>query len=372
MKIALVTVSFLPQIGGAEFTIHHLANEWSKLGHEVCVVNTVSNEATSCDAKYMIMQYKLLRGSTKFGYHRFPFKWYGTRALGKALRQFEPDFISAHFGYPTGLWLSQLKPVPRYLLTCHGRELWKSEWGYRSVYKIDNLLAEALNKSAGAVAISSQAKELMQEMGVESSKIVCIPNGVDIDRFQTKVAVDFRKRLDIPRDAIVILSVGQEHPQKGYDTGLRAFAKVAVRFSRAHYVILGKGVEKWQGLAKELGIGERMRLCAGLYGDELVGAYQQSDIFFSPSWYELCPLVVLEAMAAGCAEVVTDVGGSQDLIETGENGIVVAPGDIEKMAEALGRLVENESLRKRFGQANLEKSRLYSWDRIGKMYLEHT
>ena len=76
-------------------------------------------------------------------------------------------------------------------------------------------------------------------------------------------------------------------------------------------------------------------------------------------------------MAAGCAEVVTDVGGSQDLIETGENGIVVAPGDVDSMAEALGRLIEDESLRRRFGQANHEKSRLYGWERISKMYLEH-
>jgi glycosyltransferase involved in cell wall biosynthesis len=76
-------------------------------------------------------------------------------------------------------------------------------------------------------------------------------------------------------------------------------------------------------------------------------------------------------MAAGLPEVVTNISGSSDAIESGTNGLVVERGQIDEMADALARLIENESLRRQFGRANLAKSRLYDWERISKMYLEH-
>lgn len=72
MKIALVTNTFLPIIGGGEFVVHHLANHWIKRGHEVCVFNSLTNEVAHPEALYSVKRYKIMRGSTRFGYHRFP------------------------------------------------------------------------------------------------------------------------------------------------------------------------------------------------------------------------------------------------------------------------------------------------------------
>ena len=371
MKIALVTFTFLPEMGGAEFVVHHLADQWSKQGHEVCVMHHATKESVLYDVKYSVIQYKVMRGSTRFGYHRFLIGWHAQRQLARLLRQFKPGFISAHFGYPIGYWLSRIKPLPRFLVTCHGRDITDFDWGYRKRYGIDRQVACALNRSAGVVAISGHARKLMEEMGVDASKILDIPNGVDSERFQTKVDADIRHKLEIPRGAVVVLSVGRENVAKAYDTGIRAFAKLHARIPEAFYLIVGRGTEKWRSLASDLGVGKYVVFCEGLHGDELVGAYQQADVFFSPSVQEMFPLVVLEAMATGLPEVVTNISGSSDAIESGANGLVVEPGQVDEMADALGRLVENESLRRRFGQANLEKSRLYDWDRISKMYLEH-
>jgi glycosyltransferase involved in cell wall biosynthesis len=76
-------------------------------------------------------------------------------------------------------------------------------------------------------------------------------------------------------------------------------------------------------------------------------------------------------MAAGLPAVVTDVSGSQDVIVSEQNGFVVPPGDVEQMAVAIQRLVDDRALRKRFGEVNREKSELYRWDRISRLYLEH-
>jgi glycosyltransferase involved in cell wall biosynthesis len=221
------------------------------------------------------------------------------------------------------------------------------------------------------VAISTYARRLMLELGVDSGRIVDIPNGVDIERFRRKVKPDLKGRLGILPDSKVVLSVGRDHPQKAYDAGIRAFARIARERPGWHYVIVGSGTGKWQSLVAELGLDGRVLLCEGLQGDDLVGVYQQADIFFSPSVWELMPLVVLEAMAAGLPLVVTNVSGSQDLVKTGVNGFVVEPGELGEMAEALRLLIENGEMRRSTGAENLERSGNYSWDHIGRMYLEH-
>jgi glycosyltransferase involved in cell wall biosynthesis len=123
-------------------------------------------------------------------------------------------------------------------------------------------------------------------------------------------------------------------------------------------------------LAQELGVTKNTIFCDGLYGDELIGAYQQADIFFSPSMQEGCPLVVLEAMASGLPVLATDISGSQDLIKTGINGIVVKPGNVDEMAGALYRMAGDTSLRKQCALANAVKAKSYDWHAISYRYLE--
>ena len=371
MRIALVTASFFPRIGGAETVVHNLASEWVKQGHEVCVFNPLTNKPTLDSAGYSVCKFFRPYSYFKLAPHRFPFSRYVARNLKQHLDEFNPDFISAHFGYPIGVWLSQLQPTPKFLVTCHGREITKFTWGYRNIYKIDRVLADALNKSTGAVAISRHARKLMEEMGVRSEKILDIPNGVDIERFRNKAEGDFRGRFGLPQKATVVLSVGREHPQKAYDVGIKAFAEVAGRNPETYYVILGRGSGKWQPVVMDMGLQGRIILSEGLSGDDLVGAYQQADIFFSPSAWELMPLVVLEAMASGLPLVVTNVSGSQDLVQSGENGMVVEPGDPDEMTRAILQLAEDKRMRQRMGAVNLGRSDDYSWDRISRMYLEH-
>ena len=371
MRIALITSSFLPKVGGAEFVVHHLARQWHKQGHEVCVINPGTSEATHAEGAYTVKQLRLLRGTSRFGYHRFPWGWDARRKLERLLSEFQPDFISAHFGYPIGVWLSQMRPVPKYIVTCHGGEITPSSLGLRSRFRIDALLREALSSSVGAIAISRHARFLMEGLGVAPSKILDIPNGVDVDRFAKKVEVDIRGRLGVPKDSIMILSVGRERPEKAFDTGIKAFSRLVRMNCDVHYVLLGRGTDRWGPLAADLGVEDRVIFWDDLYGEELVGAYQQADIFFSPSDQETLALVVLEGMAAGLPQVVTNVSGSQDVVETGCNGIVVEPGDSEAMAKALYRLVSDHSLRSRMGVENANRSTKYSWDHVSRLYLEH-
>jgi len=370
MRIAIVTGSFLPRVGGAEFVVHHLACAWHRQGHEVCVMNTDTAQATHAEGRYTVKRFKLPRGASHFGHHKFPWGWVARHKLTRLLREFEPDVISAHGGFPSGVWLSRINPLPRFVVTCHGSELHKASWGNRARYGLDGILPDALNRSAGVIAISTQARQWMEEMGVQPSRILAIPNGVDIERFAVDPQLDIRGELGVPDGSVMILSVGRDHAAKAYDTGIKAFAKLIARGCDAYYVLLGKGTDRWRPLAKALGVGDRVIFHDGMYGEKLVGALKQADIFFSPSTEEVLALVVLEAMAAGLPEVVTNISGSQDVIETGKNGVVVEPDQPEAMANALHQLAMDEDLRARMGAANLERAPSYSWDRISRLYLE--
>lgn len=370
MRIAVLSPSFLPAVGGMEFVAHSLAVEWRKQGHEVLVVNCVTDEATHPDATYSVAKFDLLRGAPRFGYHRFPFSGYTRRRIEKILDGFKPDFISAHMGYPTAHWLASTRPRRKYVVTCHGRDITLFDWGYRREYGIDRELRNGLNHSAGAIAISTHARRMMEELGVDPAVIRDIPNGVDLERFRKAVDFDFRGELGLDPSSLVVVSVGREHAQKAYATGIRAFAKVAQRIENACYVIVGDRAADHRPLVDSLGLGDRVRFPGVLQGDAMVGAYQQSDLFFSPSIWEMMPLVVLESMAVGLPAVVTNISGSQDLVVDGETGSIVEPEDETSMANALLELIEHPSMREDFRQAVLSRADGYSWDAISRRYLE--
>ena len=195
MKIAVVCPSFLPSVGGMEFVVHSLAVEWGKQGHEVLVVNLVSDEPTHPDANYQVARFKTLRGAPRFGFHRFPFSGYTRRSIDRILRDFKPDFISAHMGYPAAHWLESSRPRRDYVVTSHGRDITLFDWGFRNQYRIERQLRDALNHSRGAIAISTHARRMMEDLGVDPEVIQDIPNGVDLERFRRSVDFDFRGEL---------------------------------------------------------------------------------------------------------------------------------------------------------------------------------
>ncbi len=365
-----MTPTFLPQVGGVEFVAHHLAVEWSRQGHEVAVFNCAADAPPSPDCPYSVRRLGLLRGATRFGYHRFPFKGYSVSRLRALLSEFRPDFISAQMIYPTAVWLAGIRRSVPCVATAQGGDITLSEWGYRRRFRIDGLLLDALNRMDRVIAVSSHARMLLENLGVPGGRIADLPNGVDVSRFERRSGFDLRGSLGLPADSLIVLSVGREHPAKGYADGLAAFARVAASNRSAYYLIIGRGTDRWGPLAAQLGLARRAIIRSGyLPEDQIVAAYQQADVFFSPSVQELFPLVVAEAMAAGLPPVVTDVSGNQDAVRDGENGLIVPPGDPEAMAAGLLRVITDASLRSRLAGAARARSAFYAWERISREYL---
>ena len=349
VRIALVTVSFLPQPGGAEFVIHHLGNQWAAQGHEVRVFNAVSDRPTHPEAKYSVSRFSVWRGATRFGYHRFPWFQASTRSLGSKLRRFAPDFISAHSAYPAGLYLAAIPRNPAWIVTCHGTDIARSvPDSIRDRWNIDSHLSKSLGGANAVISICPFARRSLEELGISGDRCIDLPNGVDYEAFQKPSSFDLRKYFGIPSEALIVLTVARNFPQKNLALGIRAFRRIVQQFENAVYVVVGRGVDRLQSVVHKLGLQDKVRLHSQVLGEELIGAHQQAEVYLSTSAWEFCPLVILEAMAAGTPQVATDVPGNQDLVRHDHTGFLVAPDSEASMADAVFRLLSNCALRGKF------------------------
>lgn len=220
--------------------------------------------------------------------------------------------------------------------------------------------------SSRVVAVSRGVAESLARMGVPRNKLHVIPNPVALDRLEEILAADPLPLPNMP--ARFILGVGRLHPQKGFDRLLQAFAQIAA--TDLHLVILGEGGErdKLRAQAEYLGIGA----CAHLPGavDNPFLWYRQAACFVLSSRYEGFANVLVEAMACGCPVVSFDCHyGPSEIIEDGVSGLLVPEGDVEGLAWAIHRVLEDESLSRALRNAGKERARQFDVKEIAKKWL---
>jgi glycosyltransferase involved in cell wall biosynthesis len=103
--------------------------------------------------------------------------------------------------------------------------------------------------------------------------------------------------------------------------------------------------------AHELGMGDRVLVRGWCSPEECARMYARSALFVLPSHVEGLPMSLLEAMAAGCAVISTRVGGIPDVVQDGENGLLVAPGEPARLADAIARVLAEPGLAPQLGRA---------------------
>ncbi|MTV41550.1 glycosyltransferase [Duganella radicis] len=148
-----------------------------------------------------------------------------------------------------------------------------------------------------------------------------------------------------------ILFLGRADRRKGIFELLAALAQLAPRFPAARLVIGGDGdLALVAQTAEQLGVAQRVSILGWIDSAQREAELAQAAVFCLPSYDEGLPMAMLESMAAGKAVVVTPVGGIPEAIVDGVNGILVPPGDADALAAGLGRLFEDEALRRRVAE----------------------
>lgn len=197
------------------------------------------------------------------------------------------------------------------------------------------------------------SERTMEFPGTPSSVIV---PGIDLERCRSGDGGRGRGELGIPEDAVVVSVFARVDPMKGQSDFVKCVGRLAARHPRLYGLMCGPGDRQgsyWLGLdelSREFGLGGRLLMPGDVrppLKDDLVAA---SDVVVHPSHAESFGLAVLEAMAAAKPVVAAATDGPRLLIENGVNGVIVPVGDVDALADAVGRLLDDEGARSRLGE----------------------
>ena len=271
-------------------------------------------------------------------------KWLFPFLAPLAARRLKPDIIHAVLESYAGAalmackWLTKAKRI----LTCQSTNT--------------AFLVGSMHRSADAVTcISTALQERAEKFGVKAK---LIPNGLRLSNILIKDKVLGR-----------ILFVGRLEKMKGVDTLLQTMTKLP---SQAHLHVVGDGSLRRQLelRASKLDLGDRVTFKGFIPITEVYEEFAKADIFCGLSRSEAFGNVFVEAQAAGCAVVGTNIEGIPDIVSHGKTGLLVAPDDPEAAAKAISSLLGDTSLKKRLAEAGKENAKKYDWAEIAKKYAE--
>jgi len=190
-----------------------------------------------------------------------------------------------------------------------------------------------------------------------------ILNGIDVHQLQSVV------KPVSSRDYIVF--VAHLRPHKAQDVLLRAFSTFAHKFPNLDLEFVGQGplLLRLEELRKQLHLEDRVHFRGDLPREQALQRIAGARVFCLASRREPFGLVILEAMSLGTPVVATRTGGVPEIVQDGENGLLVEPGNPELLASAICRVLENEQLAKKLaGNARQRVERLFTLERFAEDY----
>src|SRR5829696_2549120 len=250
----------------------------------------------------------------------------GAVRFAQALRSERPRIVHLHVGGRSRVWLLRALSSARRVAHVHGE---RAEDG-------TPLPLETLARSVQAVIATSKAVAA----AVPGGATVVYP-GVDV------VDTVASPSLGPP----TVGTIGRLEPIKGMTFLLEAAAVLRRRLPELRIELAGSGScePRLRSLAAQLGIAEAVNFLG--WRDDVDSLHQRWQVFAQPSIHEGLGLSVLEAMAAGRPVVASATGGLPELVEDERTGFLVPVGDVEALSGRLGRLLEDEALRFRMGEA---------------------
>lgn len=339
MKVMLLTTHL--EMGGIPVYVTGLAEGLKRLGHTPVVVSDSGALESRLSEQGVAYQHVPCRTSSELN----PKLWF--RILPRLLRivsREKPDILHAHTRTMQVLaWaVHMLSGVP-FVTTCHGL--------YQ--YRIGRRLFRCWGRWVIAISKASMQRLVEQYKLAPPHQVILIWNGVEVDRFlqaPSPEEVDHFRQVNGLKTGPVIGAVCRLSPVKGLDLLLRSVPGLLKQFPALQVLLVGDGParEDLICLAYALGIAEHVVISHPVRDTRVPMAAM--SIFAAPAHREGFGLSIVEAMVAGLPVVATAAGGPEDIIENGRTGLLIQPGNVEALEQALLKLLQDEALRNRLAQ----------------------
>ena len=241
--------------------------------------------------------------------------------------------------------------VDRYLDMEHA-ESWRRRLTLRRWYGFLGMQIDVARRYPRIVTVSSSSKrDITEQMGIESDRLIVVPIGADHDKF--------RPRPEVARvPGRIMTTASADVPLKGLVHLLEAVAKLRTERPDTHLVVIGKARPESQAgrAVARLGLGDAVEFASGVSDDRLVELYAEAQVAVVPSLYEGFSLPAAEAMASGCPLVATTGGALPEVVGTdGVSGLLVPPGDPGALAQAIGRVMDDPELAARLATGGRQR-----------------
>lgn len=270
------------------------------------------------------------------------------RALQHLMDTFQPHVVHVHAAAELAPLVRTVNSKVPVVLTTHGFAVANPSANYR----LAALLCR-LSRVERVIGVSRFEAQMMSRGGLQRAHLRVVHNGIpDLE----DPPIDWRERLGWPKEAPIVGAVGRLEQVKGFHLLIDALAQLPDRVGSEwslppRLVIVGDGSERaaLERRAADLGLADRIHFAG--YRADAHRAPGGFDLMVIPSLQEALSLVCLEAMAAACPVIASNVGGLPELVVDGSTGLLVPPGDAAAIATALRRLLSNVSLACQMGEA---------------------
>jgi glycosyltransferase involved in cell wall biosynthesis len=342
--LKILQISSAQTLGGGERHLADLANGLANRGHDIQVA-VRPNSPLINELKYVP------RGNIQTLSLRNSLDAKSARSLARLVKANRIEIVHAHMArdYPLAAYAARANPDSRLIVTRH------------VLFPLTRLHRITLARAARIIAVSAAvATQLRVNALVSPEKISVVLNGIDTARF-VEAAANFKRSQflvdwKLPEDSLLVGIVGELTPLKGQREFLHAASRILNESPKTYFIIAGidhsrenQHRKRLEQLIEKLNLTERVKLVG--WQEDLGQLYCALDVFVSASHTESFGLALAEAMASGAAVVATETEGAVELIQSGETGLLVPIGDVDKLAEAILGLLGDSAERIRLGQA---------------------
>jgi glycosyltransferase involved in cell wall biosynthesis len=297
-------------------------------------------------------------------FYNAKFQYACLKYVPKLLKEERVDLIHSHTAHMPDLLLQFKRLNVPTVTTIHttirgqrhgtkssGMSFWNLELSEKLTYLAGPFLGLAetvyFSKERYYITVSKWMKEqiIKQYPKIDSSSISVIHNSVDTELFTPNSGGD-------PPQRDIILFTGRLIAAKGIGYLVKAMPSVLREYPEARFIFIGAGnPSPYLERVKQMGISEKNYAFLGYLKEasDLVEYYRASSVYVAPTLYENLPIRVLEAMACGVPVVASKVCAIPEVIDDGVNGILIQPGRVDELADAICRLLDDPNLRKKMG-----------------------